>query len=91
MDPSGGPAAFQPMIEEISRLQERASELDPNSSDALNAQVQLKCMLGDAIAALPLAEKAIKLVRTRDEAQDIYQQYFMTKAQVKSMEEFKGR
>jgi len=48
-------------------------------------------MMGDAGSALPLAESALKLVRTREEAQDIFQQYFMTKAQAESMEEMKRR
>ena len=91
MDPSGGPAAFQTLIEQVVRLQERAAGLDPSSADAVSAQVQVKCMMGDVGSALPLAESSLKLVRTRDEAQDIYQQYFMTKAQAESMEELRRR
>lgn len=91
MDPSGGPAVFQTLMGEVAMLQERAATLDPCSADAISAQVQVKCMMGDVDSALPLAERALKLVRTRDEAQDIYQQYFMTRAQAESMKEFKSR
>ena len=42
MDPSGGPALFGSLMEEVVSLQTRAAELDPSSGDAVSAQVQVK-------------------------------------------------
>lgn len=92
MDPSGGgPAAFQAAVAEATRLQDRAAELDPTSSECLAAQAQLKCMIGEFRPALTLVTNALKLVRTRDETQDIYQLYNMTKAQAQNMEELMNK
>ena len=46
---------------------------EPTSSEAIAPYAQLKVFMGDFKNAVSMVETALKLVRTRDETQDLYQ------------------
>jgi hypothetical protein len=46
--------------------------------------------MGEFEPAVTMIEKALRLVRTREEAQDLYQLYVMTKAQADAIKELQS-
>ena len=79
---SGGAASFQTTIQEAVELYEKAVSTEPTSSEAIAPYAQLKVFMGDFKNAVSMVENALKLVRTRDEAQDLYQVCSITSSNV---------
>ena len=73
---SSGAADFQSTIQEAIAFYERAIAKEPASSEAIAPYAQLKVFMGDFKNAVGMIESALKLVRTRDETQDLYQVCF---------------
>lgn len=72
-DYSTGAANFQSTIQEAVELYEKAMSAESTTSEAIAPYAQLKVFMGDFKNAVALVDNALKLVRTREEAQDLYQ------------------
>jgi len=77
----------QNILKEVDELFEKAIELDANGIEALVHSAQLKTMMGDMKGSLGLSERALPLVRSRDEALEVLNIKIMTEAQLAAVEE----
>lgn len=79
--------SFRKAISEVEDLYKRAMEVEPLAQEAPVNFAQMKSFMGEIQEALSLIDRAIPLIRSRDEALDVAQLMVMTKAQFAAVQE----
>jgi hypothetical protein len=80
------PANIQRVFAEVEELYKKAIELEPHSQEAPMNYAHLKCFMGDLAGARDLIEGLVPGLRTREEAQDVFQLLLLYRSQCKAHE-----
>lgn len=70
------------LFDDADALYQQALELEPSAIEVISQYAQFKSTLGHLDKALELYQEAIRLARTRDDLQDLYQMSILSEAQL---------
>jgi tetratricopeptide (TPR) repeat protein len=88
---SGAEAETISMLKQAGDLYDEALRAEPSCVEAMAQACQLKCILGDMVAAAQLAEQVAPLGRSKDEIFDLEHLLVQTSSQISGLKELSAK